>query len=451
MDPQPQAAPELERSLGLGRATAMVVGTIIGASIFVQPSLVTGAVGSVGGVFFAWGIAGLLTLAGALITAELASAYPDTGGVYAFLRRAYSPGVGFLWAWAMFWSMHTGLIAALAMVFARYVAYFGPLGDSGLRAVAIAVILALSVVNIAGVRPGSALQAAVTIGKVAAILLLIVAGFWLGGNVPEHFVAGGAGPSGTGLGALARAVAAGLFAFGGWHMVTYTAGETRHPERTLPRALVLGTITVTLAYLALNAVYLYVLPLERVAASERVAADAADVLLGRGGGGMLAALVVGSTFGALSGIILVGPRVYYSLARDGLVFRWVGAIHPVYRTPHRAIALQGLWAAVLVATGTYRVLFSRVVYTEWIFFAAMAVGLLRLRRREDHRPAYRVAGGAAVPLLFAGCAALVAASQIVADPRNSAIGLFLVLLGVPVYALRMRRRSPRTPEGATTA
>ncbi|HMA43985.1 MAG TPA: amino acid permease [Gemmatimonadales bacterium] len=443
MDPRPQTLPQLERSLGLGRATAMVVGTIIGASIFVQPSLVTGAVGTVGGVFLAWGVAGLLTLAGALITAELASAYPDTGGVYAFLRRAYSPGAGFLWAWAMFWSMHTGIIAALAMVFARYAGYFVPLGDLGLRAVAIAVIVVLSLVNVAGVRLGSALQTAVTIAKAGAILVLIVAGFWLGSRVPEHFVAGtGPGGGSIGWGALARAVAAGLFAFGGWHMVTYTAGETRDPEHTLPRALVVGTITVTLAYVALNAVYLYVLPLERVAASQRVAAEAADVLMGRGGGGMLAALVVGSTFGALSGIILVGPRVYYSLARDGLLFSWVGAIHPTYRTPHRAIALQGVWATALVATGTYRVLFSRVVYTEWIFFAAMAVGLLRLRRRPDHRPAYRVAGGAVLPLLFAGCAVLVAVSQIVADPRNSAIGLCLVLVGVPVYVLWTRRRSP---------
>ena len=172
MNSAPQKPPELERSLGLGRATAMVVGTIIGASIFVQPSLVTGAVGSIGGVFLAWGIAGLLTLAGALITAELASAYPETGGVYAYLRRAWSPAVGFLWAWAMFWSMHSGIIAALSMVFARYAGYFVPLSDLGLRAVAIAVILALSLVNVAGVRLGSALQTAVTVAKVGAILIL---------------------------------------------------------------------------------------------------------------------------------------------------------------------------------------------------------------------------------------------------------------------------------------
>ncbi|HKC39898.1 MAG TPA: amino acid permease, partial [Gemmatimonadales bacterium] len=181
--------------------------------------------------------------------------------------------------------------------------------------------------------------------------------------------------------------------------------------------------------------YLYILPLDRVAHSERIAADAADAVLGGGGAALMSALVVGSTFGALCGIVLVGPRVYYALARDGLLFRWVGVLHPRFQTPHRAIVLQAVWSAALVATGTYRALFTRVVYTEWIFFAAMAVGLLLLRRRPAYAPAYRVRGGAAVPLLFAGAAAFVAISQIVAEPANSAVGLLIVLAGLPVYAL----------------
>lgn len=412
----------------------MVVGTIIGASIFVQPSVVTGAVPSVGGVFAVWIVAGVLTLAGALITAELAAAVPDSGGVYAFLREAYSPAAGFLWAWAMFWSVHSGIIAALAVVFARYVGYFIPLGDAGIRVVAVAAIFGLSAVNYVGVAFGSGLQAAVTIAKVAAIVALLAVGFWLGANVPAHYV-GAAAAADVRVAGFAAAVAAGLFAFGGWHMVAYTAEETRDPERTLPRALVIGTLIVTATYVALNALYLYVLPLDRVARSERIAADVADAVVGGGGAALMAALVVGSTFGALCGIVLVGPRVYYALARDGLLFRWVGAVHPRFQTPHRAIVLQAVWSAVLVGTGTYRALFTRVVYTEWIFFAAMAVGLLLLRRRPGYAPAYRVAGGAAVPLLFAAAAAFVALSQIVAEPANSVVGLLIVLAGLPVYAL----------------
>ena len=433
---------EMIRSLGLVRATALVVGIIVGASIFVQPSAVTGAVGSVEGVLLAWSLAGLLTLAGALITAELASAYPETGGVQAFLREAWGPGVGFLWAWAMFWTMHSGIIAAIAVIFARYTGWFIPLGDVGLRVVAVSAVVAWSVVNVRGVGLGSALQTAVTLAKVGAIAAAITLGFWLGRGLPDHFVGA---TEGEGLRGLARAVGAGLFAFGGWHMVSYTAEETRNPERTLPRALLLGTLIVTVIYLGLNAAYLYVLPLDQVAASTRVAADAADRVLGAGGGTVMAALVMGSTVGALGGVVLTGPRVYYSLAREGLLFHWLGALHPRYGTPHRAIVLQAAWVSVLIATGTYGALVSRVIYTEWFFFAAMAIGLLLLRRRPAYRPAWRLPGGAAIPLLFAAGAVPVAAAQLIADPRNSGIGLALVLAGWPVYLLIHRRRNHGVP------
>jgi APA family basic amino acid/polyamine antiporter len=413
----------------------MVVGTIIGASIFIQPSVITGEMGSVGGVVLAWALAGGLTLAGALICAELASAYPRSGGVYVFLREAYSPVLGFLWGWAMFWSMHSGIIAAIAVVFARFVAYFAPLGegDGGVRTVAVVAVLGLSAVNYCGVALGSGLQAALTIGKVLAIVAIVVLGFWLGAGLPVHFGAASAPPASPA--GLAAAVAAGLFAFGGWHMVTYTAEETRDPQRTIPRALILGTLLVTAVYVALNAVYLYVLPLDRVVASSRIAADAADAVLGRGGGAVMSALVACSAFGALAGIVLTGPRVYFSMARDGLLFRWMGAVHPTFGTPHRAIVLQAAWSSVLIATGTYRALFTRVVFTEWIFFALMAIGLLLLRRRPGFAPAYRVRGVPVVPLVFAAAAVVVAVSQIAVRPRESVTGLLLVLAGLPVYVL----------------
>ncbi|MBI3081703.1 MAG: amino acid permease [Gemmatimonadetes bacterium] len=270
------AAPELRRSIGLVQASAMVVGTILGASIFVQPSVVTGHVPSISGVFMVWAVAGVLTLFGSLVSAELASAYPQTGGVYVFLRTAFSPALGFLWGWAMFWSMHSGIVAALGMVFARYAAFFWPLGDLGLKAVAVAAILALSAINYLGVKEGSALQTAFTIGKLLAVGGIIVVGFALGSRLPEHFV-----PSAEpGEAQYSPALIAGLFTFGGWHMVTYAAGETRDPQRTIPQALVFGTLIVTVCYVALNAVYLYVLPLDDVARSTRIAADAADALLG---------------------------------------------------------------------------------------------------------------------------------------------------------------------------
>jgi APA family basic amino acid/polyamine antiporter len=219
-------------------------------------------------------------------------------------------------------------------------------------------------------------------------------------------------------------------------MVTYTAGETVAPERTIPRALVMGTLVVTACYIALNAVYFHLLPLATVRSSTRVAADAADAVLGHGGGAVMAGVVVLSTLGALNGVILAGPRVYHSMAQDGLLFRWLGGLHPAFHTPHRAIALQALWASVLVATGSYESLFSQVVYTEWVFFALMALGLFVLRRRPGYTPRFRVWGFPVAPALFILASLAVAVNQIATASTASLPGLLLVLLGLPVYFAR---------------
>ena len=409
----------------------MVVGTIIGASIFVQPSEISTQMPTAGGILLVWLAAGILTLFGALACAELASAFPRTGGVYVYLTEAYSPAAGFLWGWAMFWSMHTGIIAAIAMVFARYAAVFVPMGDLGLRLTAVGLILLLSAVNIVGVKYGARVQTAFTAAKVGAILIMIAAGIWLtrGQAMPVAPIEAGA----VSFNGFVLAMAAGLFAYGGWHMVTFTAGETRDAAKTIPRALLIGTLVVTACYAGLNLVYLRVLPLDALRASTRVAADAAGALVGGGAAGLMAALVMVSTFGAVNGIILTGPRVYYSMAQDGLAFTWLGAVHPRFQTPHRALILQAVWASALTLTGTYRALFTRVIYTEWIFFAAMALALIVLRRRAGYAPSYRIWGYPLVPVVFAAAALIVVAIQVNADPWDSVIGLGMVLAGLPVY------------------
>ena len=429
---------QLRQAIGLPHAVAMVVGTIIGASIFVQPAEITGQAPSVAGVFLVWLISGVLTLFGALACAELASIFTRTGGVYVYMKEIYGPALGFLWGWAMFWSMHSGIIAALSMIVARYLAYIIPLSDAGIKAVAIASILILSAINYIGVKQGSRLQTLFTLGKVIAVAVIILAGFILGSKLPEHFVAG------TGMQAAARpadfllALVAGLFAFGGWHMVTYSSGESVDPGRNIPKALVTGTLIVTVCYIALNAVYMYILPLTAVASSTRVAADAADALLGFGGGAIMSSLVIFSTLGSLSGIILAGPRVYYSMARDGLLFGWAGRIHPRFQTPHNSITMQAVWSSVLVLTGTYRALFTRVIYTEWIFFGLMALGLFILRRRNV-AGAYRMWGYPFTPAVFVLSSLMIVANQVVSDPLESATGLALVFAGLPVYYVWVSR------------
>src|SRR5258706_4253793 len=413
----------LRRALGLPQATALVVGIIIGASIFVQPSDFSRHVATIPMIFAVWFAAGVLTLLGALVCADLARAYPQTGGMYAWLRETLSEPAAFLWGWAMFWSAHSGIVAAVAMVFARYVGVFTPLGDRAQRIVAISAIFFISTINIIGVRAGSAVQTILTVAKVAAIGAILVAVVALAPVAPIP----SAPAPGSGITGFILALSAGLFAYGGWHMVTYTAGEVRDAERTIPRALMIGTLIVTICYLGLNAAYLRVLPLDKVLASKTVAADAARVLVGPRGAALISGLVILSALGGLSGSVLAGPRVYYAMARDGLAFRALGIEHARFHTPHIAIVLQALWAGVLVATGTYRALFTRVIYTEWLFFGLMAIGLMRLRGKL-------LAG----PLVFiAGCA-LVVINQVIADPKESAFGFLLVAAGLPLYYLRKR-------------
>jgi APA family basic amino acid/polyamine antiporter len=233
---------------------------------------------------------------------------------------------------------------------------------------------------------------------------------------------------------------AGLFAYGGWHMVTYTAGETRMPTRVIPAALVAGVAIVTACYVALNLVYLRVLPLDVVRSSTRIAADAANAVVGRGGSMFLAVLVMVSSAGALTGIILTGPRVYYSMAQDGLAPGWLGYVHPVHHTPSRAIVAQTVWASALAATGAYRQVFTRVIYTEWLFFALMAAGLFVLRRRPGYAPEYRTWGYPIVPLVFIVVSLAIVANQFASEPIEAATGLGLVALGAPVYYWRHANR-----------
>jgi APA family basic amino acid/polyamine antiporter len=380
-----------------------------------------------------WAACGLLTLAGAMVCAELASAFPQTGGVYVFLRDSFSPLAGFLWGWAMFWSMHSGIIAAIAMVFARYAAVFIPVGDAGVRAIAVLVILALSALNYVGVRPGSRVQTGLTIAKVSAIAVVVLLGLAVGRGSVAPTPAQSIAPSAGLLHESLLAMVAGLFAYGGWHMVTYTAGETRMPATAIPAALVSGVVIVTVCYIALNLVYLRVLPLDVVRSSTRIAADAADAVVGRGGSIVLAVLVMVSSAGALTGIILTGPRVYYSMAQDRLAPQWFGRIHAVHRTPSHALGMQAIWASVLAATGIYRQMVARVIYTEWLFFAMMAAGLIVLRTRASYHPEYRTWGYPVVPAAFILVSLTIVVNQFATDPPEAMVGLGLVLLGVPVY------------------
>jgi APA family basic amino acid/polyamine antiporter len=417
--------------MGLAAATSMVVGIIVGASIFVQPSEVTRLVPNRCGVILAWLVSGVLTLCAALVCAELSRLFPDTGGVYVFLKQIYSPALGFLWGWTMFFVMHAGILAAIAVVLARYAGYFFGFGDTGVRLLAMAAILFVSFIQYLGVKPGSAVQVTLTAAKICAVALLCALVFTLGKGT-HHSVAVSADQP-IHLASFGLAVAAGLFAFGGWHMVSYSAGETRNPGRTIPRALILGVLIVTVCYTLLNAAYLYVMPLGSVATSTRVAADAVERVLGPVGGKAITVVILVSALGSLNGIVLAGPRVYYAMAQDRLAFRWMGALHPKRKTPYLAIAAQAVWACILATTNSYRALFSRVIYTEWLFFALLAAGIFLLHRRGQYIPKFLAFAYPLLPAVSFLKSVAIAVNQIWAAPRDSFIGLGLLLLGLPVY------------------
>ncbi len=440
--PSPAAGPTLTRAIGLTQATAMVVGTIIGTSIFVQPSEITREVPTIAGILMAWTFAGVLTYLGAIVCAELASAFPYTGGVYVFLREAFSARVAFMWGWANFWSIHSGIIAAIAMVCARYVAFFVDLNPFQQQLVATAVIALISGINYLGVRAGTTVQTVITGAKLLAIMVLLVAGVaYSGAGGGDAWTLTLAEVTAVPIDRMLLGVSAGLFAFGGWHMVTYAAGETLDPVRTLPRALTIGVAVVTVSYIALNAVYLYVLPLDVVRQSPRIAADVAQVLVGHGGASAVSVLVILSAVGALTGIVLAGPRMYLSMALDGAMLSWVGAVHPRYRTPHRAIALQAIWSSVLVLTGSYPTLFGRVIYMEWFFFALMTAGVFVLRQRASYQPVYRMWAYPVAPLVFILASVAIVVNQLRSQPAEALFGAAVVATGWPVALWVTRRRA----------
>jgi APA family basic amino acid/polyamine antiporter len=279
--------------------------------------------------------------------------------------------------------------------------------------------------------------------KVLAVFAIMILGWTLGASAPVS----SAPAMPVSAANFLLAVGAGLFAFGGWHMVTYTAEETINPTQTIPRSLMIGIVVVTVSYMGLNAVYLRVLPIEQVMSSSRVAADAFETLIGPGAAGVISAVVMFSSFGALNGIVMVGPRVYYQMAQDGLWFRFTGHLHPTFQTPDRAIIVQAVWSSVLVMTGSYRALFTRVIYTEWIFFALLALGVVLMRRRPGYAPAWRMPLVPLAPIAFIVVSLMIVVNQIRVDVASAAMGLGIVATGIPAYYLWAGRK-PRTSPGA---
>ena len=425
-----------------------VIGGIIGAGIFRGPAVVAARVGTPRLTLVAWVLGGLIALAGALCFGELGRRSPRAGGGYVYLRDALGPLPAFLYGWALLLVIATGAAAAVAVTCAGYVVTLAGLPPEFTTRVAVGAILLLCIVNYLGVEPAAVTLNVFTVLKLAALAALIVVGLVL---TPHTAPVRHLPPLTAPVGLLGVAVGLGtalvpiLFAYGGWQQTNFIAEEIVAPERNLPRALGLGVAGVVAVYLLANVAYLRALGVAGLAHSAAPAAAVMERALGRGGTRLISAGVAVSTFGFLSLVLLVTPRVFQAMAADGVFFRRLARLHPRHRTPAGAIAFMGAWAILLTVSGTYAQLLDYVVFGDWIFFGLTVATLFIYRARD------RAAGVAApfgilgaagypwVPGLFVVAAGYVVASVVVANPRNAGIGTGLLLLGVPVYYAWQRR------------
>jgi APA family basic amino acid/polyamine antiporter len=443
------ATRELVRGLGPWAAAAITVGTIIGTGVFLKAAVMAQGLGSAGWVLAAWGVAGVLSLLGALTYAELSAAFPRAGGEYVFLREGYGPFVAYLYGWARFWIATPASIAAYAVGAATFLGGVVAIDDlGGIVPVAIALIIGFTLLNCLSVRTGGALQTALTVIKVALILGL-AAGAMLGASRGGwDRLAAGTGAGFAGWNAFGLAVLAALWAYDGWNNLPMAAGEVRDPGKTMPRALVLGILIVVAVYALVNLSYFVALPFDAVVTSRTdatpgapaVAARAAATFLGDTAQVVLAVAMTVSALSAMSGSMLTGARVPYAMARDGLAPARLGFVSAHAHAPVGAVLVQGAWACLLATSGRFDQLTNYVVFSSWVFYGLNAGTVLILRRRRpDLERPYRVPGYPVVPILFALLATLLLANTVVASPRDSLIGLGFMALAVPAYLLFHRR------------
>jgi basic amino acid/polyamine antiporter, APA family len=432
----------LAREIGTLDTTLLVVASVIGSGIFLTPAAVAGLLPHPGLILAVWLVGGVLSLAGALANAELGAMYPRAGGDYVYLREGVHPAAGFLIGWLSFFVIYAGTVASLAAAFGEAIAHPLGLGQAGVLALAIAATVATSAVNYVGVRRGVQVSNWTSWAKLAGCALFVGAAFLVGGGSATRLgplVAGAteAAP----LAAFGLALSPVLFTYLGWNAPVYVASEIRDPGRTLPRALFLGLGICTAVYLALNVVYLYALPLDRLLAEPNTGAAAATALFGPLAGRLTSAFVVASIFGTLSATILVGPRIAYAMALDGLFVGGAERVHEVYRTPHRAIVVQAVVAVLLLLV--LRRFPSVLDYTTFaIVLATMAdtAVLYRLRRlRPDLPRPYRAWGYPLVPALYLVANAGVAVAMLWGRPYECAIGIGVLAAGLPVYWALGRR------------
>ena len=448
---------QLVRAIGLRDATFLVITNVIGSAIFLTPGTMAATLPSEPLLLAAWVAGGAIVLCGGLTYAEMGAMFPRSGGLYVFLEEAYGSLVAFLFGWAGVLVILSGSIATVAVGFAKYFSYFFPaLGTDQIltsiptpigawpisvgQIVAAISIAALGAVNYIGIESGNRLQAALTIVKIAALAALPIVALAL------HPVRPSLTPVVPDVASPARAfgvvMIAVMWAYEGWYYLPFCAGEVADARRTVPRALVLGVLSLIAIYLAVNIAYMLALPLEEISGTERIAEKAVSALIGTAGARLVAATVVVSTLGCNAAGVIALSRACFAMAADGLFFRRAAAVHPVYRTPHVAIVVTCVWAALLTLTGTYEQLYTWVTFASVAFNVLGGLAIFRLRRvRADTPRPYRVHGYPVIPTLFIAGSSVLVVNTLIEKPTEALIGVGLVALGLPAYWYWSRTRS----------
>lgn len=434
-------SPRLRRQLGLRTAIALVVGNVIAVGIFLTPAGMAKSMGSPMLILIVWLVMGAMALCGALCYGELAARFPEAGGGYVYLREAYGRPWAFLYGWMAFLVMDPGLTAALAVGLASYAAYILNLSAGGIKSVAIAAIIVVAAANIRGLRLGSWLIQWLTVLKLGFVALVIFWGFAFQLGDWSNFTPFLAQrPNSTPLiAALAGGMVGAFFSFGGWWDLSKLAGEVHNPADTLPKALAYGVVIVTVVYILISAVFIYLVPLDRVTSGETFAAQAGEILFGRAGGQVFSLIVIVAVFGSLVAVIMSAPRVYFAMARDGLFMPAVASLHPRFETPARAIALQAVLSSFLVLLGSFNQIVSYFIFVVVMFIALTVASLFILRRKNTLKPQYVTPGFPLTPLVFLLLMLLLLILLASNNPFQSLLGVVVVAMGLPVYYFLFRR------------
>jgi len=433
---------ELKKELSLYGLTMVAIGSCIGSGIFLTPSQIAGHLPAPLLILLVWGLGGVITLMGALTFAELGAMFPQAGGVYVYLKEAYGDLFGFLYGWVYLVVITSGANAALSIACAYYLAFIFPLSKTGITITAIIALVVVTLVNILHVKAAEIFTNVFTGMKLLGIAAVIGIGLYFGRADFSLFDSSGTASVDNLISALGLALIGVLWSYGGWQHASFVAGEARDSRSMIPRAMIIGALVVAVVYLLTNLAYLLLLPVEDIASSQSLAADAVSTILPYGGV-LIALLIAVSTFGTLGIYTLSAPRIYYAMAKDGLFFKKLAWVHPRFRTPVNAILVQSAWAVVLLLFwGTFEDLITYVVFTDWVFFGLTAVGIFIFRHKYPDLPRpYRTLGYPVVPLIFISITFLFVINSLIEKPLHALAGLTLMLMALPVYHYFKNKRN----------